>query len=193
LNPDNKGFAAGNNQGLLAATGEYLVLLNNDTYVTPGWISSLVKHIERDPQIGLRGPVTCNIGNEAKINIHYGNMSEMLVESSKFTLRHIGHLTPLRTAAFFCVMISRTAYEKVGLLDEAFGIGFFEDDDYCRRVEQAGFGIYCADDVFIHHHLSASFNKLKLETRQKLFEENKVTYEKKWGPWIPHVYRPGVS
>jgi GT2 family glycosyltransferase/glycosyltransferase involved in cell wall biosynthesis len=193
LNPDNKGFAAGNNQGLLAATGEYLVLLNNDTYVTPGWISSLVKHIERDPKIGLLGPVTCNIGNEAKINIHYANMNEMLVESSKFTLRHIGHLTPLRTAAFFCVMISRAAYEKVGLLDEAFGIGFFEDDDYCRRVEQAGFSIYCADDVFIHHHLSASFNKLKLETRQKLFEDNKVTYEKKWGPWIPHVYRPGVS
>ena len=193
LNPDNKGFAAGNNQGLLAATGDYLVLLNNDTYVTPGWISSLVKHIERNPKIGLLGPVTCNIGNEAKIDIHYSNMSEMLVESSKFTLRHIGHLTPLRTAAFFCVMISRTAYEKVGLLDEAFGIGFFEDDDYCRRVEQAGFGIYCADDVFIHHHLSASFNKLKLETRQKLFEDNKVTYEKKWGPWIPHVYRPGVS
>ncbi len=193
LNPDNKGFAAGNNQGLLAATGDYLVLLNNDTYVTPGWISSLVKHIERDPKIGLLGPVTCNIGNEAKININYTNMSEMLAESSKFTLRHIGHLTPLRTAAFFCVMISRAAYEKVGLLDEVFGIGFFEDDDYCRRVEQAGFTIYCADDVFIHHHLSASFNKLKLETRQKLFEENKVTYEKKWGPWIPHVYRPGVS
>ena len=193
LNPDNKGFAAGNNQGLLVASGDYLVLLNNDTYVTPGWISSLVKHIARDPKIGLLGPVTCNIGNEAKINLHYSNMSEMLVESNKFTLRHIGHLTPLRTAAFFCVMISRAAYEKVGLLDEAFGIGFFEDDDYCRRVEQAGFSIYCADDVFIHHHLSASFNKLKLETRQKLFEENKVTYEKKWGPWIPHVYRPGVS
>ena len=70
LNPDNKGFAAGNNQGLLVATGDYLVLLNNDTYVTPGWISSLVRHIERDPKIGLLGPVTCNIGNEAKINIH---------------------------------------------------------------------------------------------------------------------------
>lgn len=193
LNPDNKGFAAGNNQGLLVATGEYLVLLNNDTHVTPGWVSSLVKHMQRDKSIGLLGPVTGNIGNEAKIAIQYNNMDEMLIESNKFTLRHIGQLTPLRTAAFFCVMISRTAYEKVGLLDEAFGIGFFEDDDYCRRVEQAGFTIYCADDVFIHHHLSASFNKLKAETRQKLFEQNKVTYENKWGPWVPHTYRPGVN
>ncbi len=193
LNPDNKGFAAANNQGLLAATGDYLVLLNNDTYVTPGWIASLVKHIERNPKIGLLGPVTCNIGNEAKINLHYNNMSEMFVESKKFTLRHIGHLTPLRTAAFFCVMFPRTVYEQVGLLDEAFGIGFFEDDDYCRRVEQAGYSIYCADDVFIHHHLSASFNKLKIETRKKLFDENKAIYEKKWGAWIPHTYRSGVS
>jgi GT2 family glycosyltransferase/glycosyltransferase involved in cell wall biosynthesis len=193
LNPDNKGFAAGNNQGLVIAKGDYLVLLNNDTHVTPGWLTSLVKHMQRDESIGLLGPVTGNIGNEAKIAIQYADMDEMLIESSKFTLRHIGQLTPLRTAAFFCVMISRTAYEKVGLLDEAFGIGFFEDDDYCRRIEQAGFTIYCADDVFIHHHLSASFNKLKLETRQKLFEKNKVTYEKKWGPWVPHNYRPGVN
>lgn len=193
LNPDNKGFAAGNNQGLVIATGDYLVLLNNDTHVTPGWVSSLVKHMQRDETIGLLGPVTGNIGNEAKIAIQYADMDEMLIESSKFTFRHIGQLTPLRTAAFFCVMISRTAYDKVGLLDEAFGIGFFEDDDYCRRVEQAGFTIYCADDVFIHHHLSASFNKLKLETRQKLFEQNKVTYEKKWGPWVPHNYRSGVN
>ncbi len=192
LNPDNKGFAAGNNQGLVVATGEYLVLLNNDTHVTPGWVTSLVKHMQRDETIGLLGPVTGNIGNEAKIAIQYADMDEMLIESSKFTRRHIGQLTPLRTAAFFCVMISRAAYEKVGLLDEAFGIGFFEDDDYCRRVEQAGFSIYCADDVFIHHHLSASFNKLKMEARQKLFEQNKVTYEKKWGPWVPHAYRPGV-
>lgn len=193
LNPDNKGFAAGNNQGLVIATGDYLVLLNNDTHVTPGWVTSLVKHMQRDEKIGLLGPVTGNIGNEAKIAIQYADMDEMLIESSKFTLRHIGQLTPLRTAAFFCVMISRTAYDKVGLLDEVFGIGFFEDDDYCRRIEQAGFTIYCADDVFIHHHLSASFNKLKTETRQKLFEQNKVTYEKKWGPWVPHTYRPGVN
>jgi len=193
LNSDNKGFAAGNNQGLVAATGDYLVLLNNDTHVTPGWVASMVKHMQRNETIGLLGPVTGNIGNEAKIAIQYTNMDEMLEESYKFTRRHIGKLTPLRTAAFFCVMISRSAYEKVGLLDEAFGIGFFEDDDYCRRIEQAGFKIFCADDVFIHHHLSASFNKLKIEARQKLFEQNKVIYEKKWGPWIPHSYRPGVN
>lgn len=189
LNADNRGFAAGNNQGLVAATGDYLVMLNNDTFVTPGWIRTLMAHFKRDPSIGLVGPVTGNIGNEAKIDIHYNNMDEMVREAAIYTRSHMGQTYPLRTAAFFCVMLKREVFEAVGPLDEAFGRGFFEDDDYCRRVEQRGLHIVCADDVFVHHHLSASFNKLKQQDRQRLFDENKKIYEAKWGPWIPHEFR----
>jgi len=191
LNADNRGFAAANNQGLALATGDYLVMLNNDTYVTPGWIATLVGHLRHSEKLGMLGPVTNNIGNEARIEIHYDSMDEMLDVAADYTHHHAGQLTPLRTAAFFCVMLRRAVYEKVGPLDEAFGIGFFEDDDYCRRVEQAGWTIACADDVFVHHNLSASFNKLKQETRQALFEDNKATYEAKWGTWVPHKYRDG--
>lgn len=189
LNDDNRGFAAGNNQGLAIADGEYLVLLNNDTFVTPGWIRTLYRHLERNKNVGIVGPVTNNIGNEAKIQISYQDMDEMLVESGKYTHSHIGKLQSIQTAAFFCVMFSRKTYEAVGPLDEAFGRGFFEDDDYCRRVEQLGLSIACAEDVFIHHHLSASFNKLRSADRQALFEQNKATYEKKWGTWTPHAYK----
>jgi GT2 family glycosyltransferase/glycosyltransferase involved in cell wall biosynthesis len=189
LNADNKGFAAANNQGLGIAAGEYLVLLNNDTYVTPGWVRTLMNHLRRDRTIGLIGPVTNNIGNEAKIDIEYPNMEAMLTVSSNYTLRHIGKTFPLRTAAFFCVMMRREVYERVGPLDEAFGIGFFEDDDYCRRIEQLGLRIACAEDVFVHHQLSSSFNKLKDRERQALFAKNKALYETKWGKWVPHVYR----
>lgn len=189
LNEDNKGFAAANNQGLAAATGEYRVLLNNDTYVTPGWIRTMMNHLRRDPSIGLLGPVTNNIGNEARIEIACEGMDEMLKASAHFTRGHIGQTFPLRTAAFFCVMLPRSVYERVGPLDEAFGRGFFEDDDYCRRIEQLGLRIVCAEDVFVYHHLSASFNKLKDQERQALFEENKAIYEAKWGKWIPHAYR----
>ncbi|MBH2008520.1 MAG: glycosyltransferase, partial [Xanthomonadaceae bacterium] len=196
LNDDNRGFAAANNQGLAVATGEYLVLLNNDTYVTPGWLRTLIRHLKHDKSIGLIGPVTNNIGNEAKIDIRYADMGEMLVKSAAFTRRHVGQTYPLRTAAFFCVMMPRTSLEAVGALDEAFGRGFFEDDDYCRRIEQQGMRVVCAEDVFIHHHLSASFNKLKQQDRQQLFEDNKKIYEAKWGEWVPHGYRgmkPGKS
>lgn len=189
LNHENLGFAAANNQGLEAADGDYLALLNNDTCVTLGWIRTMVHHLERDPSIGLIGPVTNNIGNEAKIDIHYSNMEEMHREAFAYTRRHIGGLFPLRTAAFFCVMMPRTTYNLVGCLDEVFGLGFFEDDDYCRRIEKVGLEIVCAEDVFIHHHLSASFDKLTNGERSRLFDKNRAIYESKWGKWAPHVYR----
>ena len=189
LNNDNLGFAAGNNIGLAAATGEYLVLLNNDTRVTANWIRTLVNHLRRDPGIGIIGPVTNNIGNEAKVDVRYEDMGGMRAAAAAYTRRHVGELLPIRTVAFFCVAMPRSTYEKVGPLDPAFGVGFFEDDDYCRRVEAAGLGVACAEDVFVHHHLSASFDKLKAESRRQLFERNKALYEAKWGEWIPHAYR----
>ncbi len=189
LNDDNRGFAAANNQGLKISSGDFLVLLNNDTYVTPGWVRTMLGHLKRDKSIGLIGPVTNNIGNEARIDITYADMHEMLIKSAAYTRRHIGQLYPIRTAAFFCVMMSKTTFEQVGMLDEAFKTGFFEDDDYCRRIEKLGLGVVCAEDVFIHHHLSAAFDKMKTNERQALFEQNKAVYEAKWGPWTLHAYR----
>lgn len=190
LNEANLGFSAGNNVGLRAATGDHLVILNNDTYVTPGWVRTLVAHLRSDPTLGLVGPVTNNIGNEARIEIAYADMVEMIREAGRYTRRHPGQRYPMRNAAFYCVAMRRTTYEAVGAMDEAFGVGFFEDDDYCRRVEQLGLSIACAEDVFVHHHLSASFNALKADQKQALFERNKAIYEAKWGQWQPHNYRP---
>lgn len=189
LNDENRGFAAGNNQGLEAATGEYLVILNNDTYVTPGWVRTLAAHLRRDPSLGIVGPVTNNIGNEARIDIAYADMVEMIERAGRYTRAHAGRLLPLPLVAFFCVMLKRTVFERIGGLDERFGLGFFEDDDYCRRVAESGMRVACAEDVFVHHHLSASFNQLQLEKRQELFERNKALYEQKWGAWMPHAYR----
>ena len=191
-NDENRGFAAANNQGLALACGDYLVLLNNDTYVTPGWVRTLMNHLRRDPSIGIIGPVTNNIGNESRIEIAYESLEEMLDKSRAYTRAHLGHVFDLPTTAFFCVMFSRATYEAIGPLDEVFGQGFFEDDDYCRRIEQLGLRISCADDVFVHHHLSASFDKLKAEARKALFERNRVLYEAKWGAWKPHVYRDAL-
>lgn len=188
LNEKNLGFSAGNNVGLKEATGDFLVMLNNDTVVTPGWLMTLMRHLQINPTIGIIGPVTNNIGNEAKININYSTPKKMLPLTFNYTLNQMGKYYPLQTAAFFCVMIPRNIFEEVGLLDENFGRGFFEDDDYCRRVEAIGKTIVCAHDVFIHHHLSASFNKLKGTEKQDLFDQNKRYYETKWGKWKPHTY-----
>ena len=189
-NKANEGFAKGNNIGLTAATGDYLVVLNNDTVVTPGWLLTMLRHLQADSSIGLIGAVTNNIGNEAKIDITYQLLGEeMLPRIISHTVLHMGQRFKLRTAAFFCVMMPKNVFQQVGLLDENYGRGFFEDDDYCRRIDRLGLKIACAEDVFIHHHLSASFNQIPDQDKQALFEKNKAYYESKWGKWNPHEYR----
>lgn len=189
LNEENRGFAGANNQGLELAEGDYLMLLNNDTQVAPGALRTLLNHLRQDPTIGLIGPVTNNIGNEAKIDIAYERLEDMPSVAARHTRQRCGELFEIRTLAFFCVMLPRSTYERVGALDEAFGLGFFEDDDYCRRIEQLGLRLVCAEDAFVHHQLSASFDRLRQQARQELFERNRRIYEKKWGQWTPHSYR----
>ncbi len=187
---ENRGFAAGNNAGARAARGEYLVFLNNDTYVTRGWLGDLVQHFDRRRELGMLNPVTNNIGNEARIEIAYANMNEMAREALRHTRAGRGQLLELDVCAFFCVMIPRRVWDDVGELDEQFGTGFFEDDDYARRARSKGYQLACAEDVFVHHHLSASFDALGEARKRELFERNRRLFEDKWGPWVPHRYRP---
>lgn len=189
LNDRNLGFSAGNNTGLAAATGDYLVMLNNDTVVTRGWLLGLLRHFQADSGLGLLGPATNHIGNESKVPVHYDTLAQMPAAARAWTLAHMAQTYPVPTLAFFCVMMPRAVYERVGPMDETFGRGFFEDDDYCRRIEQAGLRKVCADDVLVHHRLSASFDKVDNGERQALFERNKAYYESKWGTWKPHRYR----
>ena len=192
LNSENRGFAAANNQGLAIANGDFLVLLNNDTVVTPGWAQTLAHHLRSDPQIGAIGPVTNNIGNEARMAMRYQKLEDMPAEARANTCARLGQTFDIRVLAFFCVMFPRATYEAAGPLDENFGRGFFEDDDYCQRIRRLGKRLVCAEDVFVHHHLSAAFGKLTSSSRQKLFEQNRAYYESKWGPWMPHSYRQDV-
>ena len=189
LNEKNTGFAAGNNLGARQATGEFLVFLNNDTYVTAGWIGDLLSHFNEDEKLGLLNPVTNNIGNEAKIDLFYDSMPQMAAAARDYTALHPRERLILTGAAFFCVMMRKQVWKDVGELDENYGIGFFEDDDYSMRARKMGYLLACAEDVFVHHHLSASFNTMADDRRKELFERNKKYFESKWGPWQPHQYR----
>lgn len=189
LNQDNRGFGPAVNQGLAMAQGDYLVILNNDIIVGPGWLRGMRRHLEVNPQLGILCPVTNNIGNEAQVALHGTNPSEVFESARHYNLGKTGKLLPLSIAAFFCVMMPRRVYAAIGGLDEQFIPGFFEDDDYCLRIKALGLSIGCAEDVFVYHELSASFDKLSIERRQAVFERNKALFEQKWGAWKPHVYR----
>jgi hypothetical protein len=79
----------------------------------------------------------------------------------------------------------------VGLLDERFEIGMFEDDDYARRVRQAGWRVVCAEDVFVHHFGEATLGPLVASGRyRQVFEHNRRRFEEKWGlSWQAHERR----
>ncbi|PYS62440.1 MAG: glycosyl transferase family 1, partial [Acidobacteria bacterium] len=190
LNDSNLGFAAANNIGLRQATGDYLVLLNNDTIVTRGWLSTLIRHLQADVSIGLIGPVTNNIGNEAKVDVGYSDPEDMPAWAASFVREHDGQVFSIPMLAMFCLAMRRDVFEKVGWLDEQFGIGLFEDDDYTHRVKTNGFRIVCAADAFVHHFGQAAFKKLVANGEyQELFDENRRRYERKWNiEWVPHQY-----
>lgn len=194
-NDRNLGFAMGNNVGLRAATGDYVILLNNDTYVTRGWVRDLIRPMTIDSKIGLTGPLTNNIGNEQKVNAAYKSMPEMGVWARRFVRKHTRKRFATYNLAFFCVAIRRELLQTVGFLDESYGLGFFEDDDYCQRVLRAGHRMEIVDDVFVHHHLSVSFNALGLEQKTAQLNKNKAIFERRWGQWKPHRYRnaPGFG
>jgi GT2 family glycosyltransferase len=186
LNSQNLGFARANNQALAASRGDHLVLLNNDTVVPPGWLTRLLAHLA-DPEVGLVGPVTNFVGNEARIEVTYTNIGEMELFAADRGRRHARKLADIPMLAMFCTAMRRDTFAQIGPLDERFGIGMFEDDDYTRRVRAAGLRVVCAADVFVHHVGQAAFKKLIAGGQyDALFEANRRSYEAKWGTWTAH-------
>ena len=189
LNPHNAGFAAANNQALVAATGERLVLLNNDTLTPNGWLTRLTRHLA-DPAIGLVVSVTNFSGNESRIEVPYTDVEGMEAFAAERGRAHDGEVFDIRVAAMYCVALRREVYTRVGPLDEGFEVGLFEDDDYSHRVRLAGWRVVCAEDAFVHHFGQAAFKKLPPAELQALWERNQRHYEAKWGmAWQPHQGR----
>lgn len=110
------GYTKAINKGLKVATGEYIILLNNDVVFLDApknlWIDLLEEPFKKDTSIGITGPM------------------KELSESAgrKFLL-------------FFCVMIKREVIDKLGPLDEIFSPGYGEDTDYCLKAEDIGYKI----------------------------------------------------
>lgn len=185
----NRGFGGGVNEGLRLARGEFLAILNNDLVLSDGWARCLRRHLERDPGLGLICPTTNHIGNEAQVWLPGSTPESLLAAAHLRCLEHAGESISLHVAAFFCVMMPKRVFEAVGFLDESYFPGYFEDDDYCYRTRAAGFEIACAEDAYVFHELSASFNLEGREKREALLNRNRKIFESKWGPWRPHQYR----
>ncbi|HJS50137.1 MAG TPA: glycosyltransferase family 2 protein [Gaiellaceae bacterium] len=190
-NDENRGFPPAVNRGMRAATGDVLVVLNNDTIVPRGSLTRLIAHLER-PEVGLVGPTTNRCGNEAEVDAAYRTYRELVQFAQQRAAEHAGAAFDLEVATLFCAALRRDVLERVGPLDERFDVGLFEDDDYSARVREAGLRVVCGEDTFVHHFGEASFGDLFASGRySELFEANRARFEAKWGvAWQPHQRRP---
>ena len=186
-NARNEGFARANNLGIALAHGDYIVLLNNDTIVTRVWLSRLINPL-RNPQIGLIGSLTNGVSNEAHVEMPFTDVAALDAFAMEIAKERADVLTPIKMLAMYCMAGRREIFQQIGPLDEQFGIGMFEDDDYSLRVRQAGYKIAVAEDVFIHHFGRSGFKILGDERYLALFEENRSKFEAKWNiKWEQHV------
>lgn len=184
----NLGFAAACNLGLAVARGEYLLLLNNDAVVTPGWLAGLVAHLEKHPRAGMAGPLSNCGGPEQTIKAPpysaHGleQFAQRLAAVNRSRCRRVGFLSG------FCLLISRRVLNTIGGLDERFYPGYFEDDDFCLRARLAGFELLVAENVFVYHFGQQTFRGEGIDW-PAVMRANWEKFRRKWN--LPPDFPPG--
>lgn len=178
-NPDNRGFAAANNQGLQIARGPWLLLLNPDTIVPPGALRQLLNFAQAHPEAGVIGPRLLNPDG----SLQFSCRRFPTITAGMFRHTFLGRLFPqVRSMRDYlmcdwshdeprevdwlsgaAMLINRRAYDEIGGLDEGFYWGS-EDVDYCYRMHQAGWKVLYTPQPAIVHAIGRSTNQVQLRT-----------------------------
>jgi GT2 family glycosyltransferase/Tfp pilus assembly protein PilF len=181
-NETNQGYPHGCNQALAEARGRYVVFLNNDTVVTAGWLDGLIGWSLHDwPRVGLVGAVTNASRPPQEIPASYPHLEALIEFAQERRRQYAGQALEVDRLTGFCLLVRREVLERIGGLDERYGLGFFDDDDLCVRARQAGFGLLVALDVFVHHFGSRTFRALGIDC-PRLLLQNFALFRDKWGP-----------
>jgi len=176
-NDKNLGFPIAVNQGIKRAAGEVIIILNNDTIVSPGWLQYLENHLQN---YDLVGPCTNNISGLQCVQVgDIVDKSDFYQKANLFREQNQDKSLPHDRLVFFCVAIKREVIDKIGLLDENFTPGNFEDDDYCLRAIQAGFRCGIASDILIRHFGSITHKSLNFDYNI-LLKTNEKKFKNKW-------------
>lgn len=167
-NETNLGWVKAVNQGLKVSTSPYLCIMNNDTVVkTHGWLSAMVDIAETADDIGLVNPcfeIKATVANnEPWIEIDF--------------------------CRGYCILIKRAVIDRIGGLDEAYGLGYYDDDDFSVRAIRAGFRCVRANGVMVEHLKDSTFSAIfKDDKRLELHEKNKQLFYDKWGRRLKIVF-----
>lgn len=171
-NEKNAGFIKAANQGIAVSDAEYICMLNNDTIVAKRWLSIMVDIAEHNKDVGIVNPSSNNLGQRPDAGEPvelYAN--KLLAEAGKFV--------ELGAAIGFCMLIKREVIARLGVFDEIYGMGNFEDTDFSRRVIKEGYKCVRACGAYVYHRQRSSFNNLK--TYEEDFKRNREIFEFRWG------------
>jgi GT2 family glycosyltransferase len=161
--PRNGGFSAGNNLGIAQLTARYYLLLNSDTIVRPGAITTLVKRMDRECEIGALGPRLEYLDGRPQVSrFRRRGVTSELIRGAQ--LDFIARVFRAKNTAieldepeqdidwisFACVLLRADVIDQVGNMDEGFFM-YFEDIEYCLRVKKAGYSIKQELDAHVVH------------------------------------------
>lgn len=178
VHPTDLGINDTCKEAVAKARGEFLVLLNNDTVVTNGWLNQLLGLLTFSPAVGMAGPmsnyaappqlvetVPYRVGPKklGKLEGRYG-VSEVLVDvesvesfAREFREKNRGKWTDAERLGGFCLAIKRDALVRMGPLDSFTDLGLFDTDILSTKARQAGYTLACCRDLFIHHFGTRTF------------------------------------
>jgi GT2 family glycosyltransferase len=161
-NPANLGFAGGMNLGIefaLLHGADYVFIMNNDTVVDRQLLSELVKEAERSPEIGIVGPKIYYYDAPDTVWFAGGDRDRWTQAVTRMPRgRDDKRVNVPRAVNFLCgcgMLVRRNVLEQVGLFDPGYFM-YYEDADYCIRVEQAGFNLYYVPTARMWHKAGAS-------------------------------------
>ena len=153
---------------------------NNDVIVSTNWLSNLKRALYSAPDIGVVGPITNYASGSQQVKTFYEGIESFhqttkmtnIPDSSKWrgTLRLVG----------MCYMFKREVMDVIGVLDERFSPGHYEDDDYCYRAHLQGYRLLIAGDTLVHHEGSVSFKQVYNGGWKELVERNRGLFIEKW-------------
>ena len=177
-NDTNAGAPRARNQALAHAQGRWIVFMDSDVMVTPGWLDGLVYHAAVDAGAACVGPVTDRAAHGqalANVNVRTAAERDALATVRAETHRRKSSYASLMSS--FCMLVPRAVIERIGGFDERFSPWGFEDDDFSLRARLAGGRLRVAHDVFVQHE---SYNGPKRERHEELLLRNWRRFAAKW-------------
>jgi GT2 family glycosyltransferase len=185
-NEENLGFPKAVNQGIQAANGEIIVLLNNDVIVTRDWLTLLAGSLYK---FDIISPMTNYCAGLQRIALPvYESEQELNLVAAEYTRTHRHDALEVNWIIGFCMAFRKSLWQEIGPFDESLWPCSGEEIDFCLRARAAGHKVGIARDVYVHHFGSQTFADMQTAGQiqyNQIVERNNRHLAEKWGEkWI---------